>query len=44
MKTLVYGAGAIGSWLTAELTKANHDVCVLARGENLKNLQSHGVT
>ena len=44
MKTLVYGAGAIGSWLTAELTKANHDVCVLARGENLRNLQAHGVT
>ena len=44
MKTLVYGAGAIGSWLTAELTKAKHDVCVLARGENLRNLQAHGVT
>ncbi len=43
MKTLVYGAGAIGSWLTAELTKANQDVCVLARGENLRNLQAHGV-
>ncbi|SMC55792.1 ketopantoate reductase family protein [Polynucleobacter kasalickyi] len=44
MKTLVYGAGAIGSWLTAELTKANQDVCVLARGENLRNLREHGVT
>jgi 2-dehydropantoate 2-reductase len=44
MKTLVYGAGAIGSWLTAELTKANQDVCVLARGENLRNLQANGVT
>ena len=44
MKTLVYGAGSIGSWLTAELTKANHDVCVLARGENLRNLQTNGVT
>ena len=44
MKTLVYGAGAIGSWLTAELTKANQDVCVLARGENLQNLQANGVT
>jgi len=43
MKTLVYGAGAIGCWLTAELTKAKHDVCLLARGENLKNLQTHGV-
>jgi 2-dehydropantoate 2-reductase len=43
MKTLVYGAGAIGSWLTAELTKANHDVCLLARGENLRNLQANGV-
>jgi 2-dehydropantoate 2-reductase len=43
MKTLVYGAGAIGCWLTAELTKANHDVSLLARGENLKNLQTHGV-
>jgi len=43
MKTLVYGAGAIGCWLTAELTKANHDACLLARGENLKNLQTHGV-
>jgi len=43
MKILVYGAGAIGSWLTAELTKAKHDVCLLARGENLKNLQTHGV-
>jgi len=44
MKTLVYGAGAIGSWLTAELTKANQDVCVLARGENLQNLKANGVT
>jgi 2-dehydropantoate 2-reductase len=44
MKTLVYGAGAIGSWLTAELTKANQDVCVLARGEILQNLQANGVT
>jgi 2-dehydropantoate 2-reductase len=43
MKTLVYGAGAIGCWLTAELTKAKQDVCLLARGENLKNLQTHGV-
>jgi 2-dehydropantoate 2-reductase len=43
MKTLIYGAGAIGSWLTAELTRTNQDVCVLARGENLKNLQIHGV-
>ncbi len=43
MKILVYGAGAIGSWLTAELTKANHDVCLLARGDNLKNLQASGV-
>jgi len=44
MKTLVYGAGSIGSWLTAELTKANHDICVLARGENLRNLQTNGVS
>ena len=43
MKTLVYGAGAIGSWLTAELTKANHDVSLLARGDNLAAIQSHGI-
>lgn len=44
MKTLVYGAGAIGSWLTAELTQANQEVSLLARGDNLKQLQTHGVT
>jgi 2-dehydropantoate 2-reductase len=44
MKTLVYGAGAIGCWLTAELTKAGHDVRLLARGENYQNITAQGIT
>jgi 2-dehydropantoate 2-reductase len=43
MKILIYGAGAIGSWLGAELTRAKHNVTVLARGENFINLQNNGV-
>jgi 2-dehydropantoate 2-reductase len=44
MKVLIYGAGAIGSWLGAEMTRQGLDVTLLARGANLAALKQHGVT
>ena len=44
MKLLVYGAGATGSLLSAHLHEAGHDdVSLLARGERLATLRTHGV-
>ena len=33
MKTLIYGAGPIGRWLTVKSAKAGVEVTLLARGE-----------
>ena len=44
MKVLIYGAGAIGSWLGAEMTRQGLDVTLLARGANWAALKQHGVT
>lgn len=44
MNTLIYGAGAIGSWMGADLTRQGHDVTLLARGDNLAALRQVGVT
>ena len=39
----VYGAGAIGTTLAAWLTHAGHDVSLLARGENARQLQQKSI-
>lgn len=43
MKTLVFGAGPIGRWLSLRLHRAGKDVSLLARGESLKTLEREGV-
>ena len=43
MKTCIYGAGAIGSWLGHGLARAGADVSVVARGATLEALQQHGL-
>ena len=43
MKTLVYGAGVLGSFYAARLQEAGHDVSLLARGQRLADLKAHGV-
>jgi 2-dehydropantoate 2-reductase len=43
MKTLIYGAGAIGSDLGGMLSLSGQDVTLLARGEQLRALQSEGL-
>ncbi|MGL4232107.1 MAG: ketopantoate reductase family protein, partial [Casimicrobium sp.] len=44
MKICVIGAGAIGGWIAARLSRAGvHRVSVLARGDTLAALRAHGV-
>jgi len=43
MKTLVYGAGPLGSVFAAKLHQGGHDVSILARGQRLADLREHGV-
>jgi len=43
MKTLIIGAGVIGSFNAARLKEAGQDVTLLARGRRLADLQEHGV-
>ncbi len=43
MRTLVFGAGALGSLFSARLLEAGHDVTLLARGRRLEDLRAHGV-
>jgi 2-dehydropantoate 2-reductase len=43
MKTLVYGAGVIGCYLTHVLCQAGNDVTVLARGEWKETLEKNGL-
>jgi ketopantoate reductase len=43
MKTLVYGAGALGSLYAAKLHQAGVDVSILERGQRLADLREHGV-
>ncbi len=42
MKIAIIGAGAIGGWFGVRLAKAGHTVSVLARGQTLEAIQSHG--
>ena len=44
MKIAVVGAGAIGSYLGAKLSLTGQDVFLIARGQQLRALQEHGVT
>jgi len=42
-KTLIYGGGAIGSFLAACLFKSNHRIYFLCRGKSYKEIKSHGL-
>lgn len=44
MKICIFGAGAIGSYLAVQLARAGHQVTAIARGEQLRAMQSHGLT
>jgi len=43
MKTLVYGAGVLGSLYAGLLQEAGKDVSLLARGKRLQELKEHGL-
>lgn len=43
MRTLVYGAGPLGSYLAAKLHEDGVAVALLARGQRLADLRAHGV-
>jgi 2-dehydropantoate 2-reductase len=43
MRFAVVGAGAIGGYLAARLSLADHEVVCIARNQNLQALQDHGV-
>ena len=43
MRTLVFGAGPIGRWLSLRLEQASKDVTLLARGEAYTSIDSNGV-
>ena len=44
MRVCVFGAGAVGGYLAARLTHAgSHEIAVIARGENLRAIQSNGL-
>jgi 2-dehydropantoate 2-reductase len=44
MRIAIIGAGAIGGWMGAKLSKAGNDISVLARGETLAALLANGLT
>jgi len=43
MRICIYGAGAIGAWLGAELSLAGEEVTLIARGPHLAAMQQRGV-
>ena len=43
MRFVVAGAGAVGGYLGARLTRAGHDVTLIARGPHLAAIQERGV-
>ena len=43
MKICVYGAGAVGGLLAAWLSRAGHEVSVVARGKHLTAIQADGL-
>jgi 2-dehydropantoate 2-reductase len=44
MKVCVVGAGAIGGLVASGLTRAGHEVCLVARGAHLEALRAKGLT
>ncbi len=44
MKICIYGAGAIGGYLGAELARHGSDVTLIARGPHLEAMQKNGLT
>ena len=44
MKICVFGAGAIGGYMAAELALAGHEVCAIARGAHLAAIGATGST
>ncbi len=42
MKTLIFGAGPLGTLMAARLHEAGQDVSLLARGKRLEDLKKHG--
>jgi 2-dehydropantoate 2-reductase len=44
MKICVFGAGAVGGFVAAELASGGHDVSVIARGAHLAAIRSNGIT
>jgi 2-dehydropantoate 2-reductase len=44
MKICIYGAGAIGGYLGAELARAGRDVTLIARGPHLEAMRRDGLT
>ena len=43
MKICVFGAGAIGAWVGAQLSRAGEDVTLIARGPHLAAMQKNGI-
>jgi 2-dehydropantoate 2-reductase len=43
MRICVFGAGAIGGYMAAELALAGHQVCAIARGAHLAAIQKEGL-
>lgn len=44
MRICVFGAGAVGGYIAAYLSKAGNDVSVVARGEHLAAMRTKGLT
>jgi 2-dehydropantoate 2-reductase len=43
MKICIFGAGAIGGYMAAELSLAGHEVCAVARGAHLEAMRRDGL-
>lgn len=43
MRICIYGAGAVGGVIAAWLSRAGHDVCVVARGAHLEAIRRDGL-
>ena len=43
MRFAIYGAGAIGQYLGAQLHKSGHDVSLIARGDRLSLIRKEGI-
>ncbi len=43
MRIAVYGAGGVGGYFGGRLAEAGEDVVFIARGDNLRAIQSHGL-